>query len=80
MSDATSLTVPFARPSISEDEKQAVLEILETGWLTTGKKALEFENNFSAFMNKIDTTKKRKELSSISTSTSRRDSKVILEK
>ena len=63
MSDATSLTVPFARPSISEEEKQAVLEILDSGWLTTGKKALEFENNFSAFMNKIDTTKKRKELS-----------------
>ena len=48
MSDATSLTVPFARPSISEEEKQAVLEILDSGWLTTGKKALEFENNFSA--------------------------------
>ena len=43
MSDADSLKVPFSRPSISEEEKKAVLEVLNSGWLTTGKYALEFE-------------------------------------
>lgn len=63
MSNSTPLKVPFAKPSISEEEKNAVLEILDSGWLTTGKKALEFETNFSAFMNNIDVLEKRKELS-----------------
>ena len=63
MSNSTPLKVPFAKPSISEEEKKAVLEILDSGWLTTGKKALEFETNFSTFMNKIDVLEKRKELS-----------------
>ena len=62
MSNSTPLKVPFAKPSISEEEKKAVLEILDSGWLTTGKKALEFETNFSTFMNKIDVLEKRKEL------------------
>lgn len=51
MSDADSLKVPFSRPSISEEEKKSVLEVLNSGWLTTGKYALEFEKNFSALMN-----------------------------
>ena len=51
MSDADSLKVPFSRPSISEKEKKSVLEVLNSGWLTTGKYALEFEKNFSALMN-----------------------------
>lgn len=51
MSDADSLKVPFSRPSISEEEKKSVLEVLNSGWLTTGKYALEFERNFSALMN-----------------------------
>ncbi len=51
MSDADSLKVPFSRPSISEEEKKSVLEVLNSGWLTTGKYALDFEKQFSAFMN-----------------------------
>ena len=33
MSGADSLKVPFSRPSISEEEKKAVLEVLNSGWL-----------------------------------------------
>ncbi len=51
MSDQNSLKVPFSRPSISEDEEKTVLEVLRSGWLTTGKYTLQFEKDFSAFMN-----------------------------
>lgn len=52
MSDADSLKVPFSRPSISKEEEKAVLDVLRSGWLTTGKYTQEFERSFSAFMNK----------------------------
>lgn len=39
--------LPFARPSISEREKQAVLDVLSSGWLTTGPRANEFETAFA---------------------------------
>lgn len=52
MSDADSLKVPFSRPSITKAEEDIVLKILRSGWLTTGKYAKEFEESFSAFMNK----------------------------
>ncbi len=63
MSDADSLKVPFSRPSISEEENKLVLEVLNSGWLTTGKYALEFEKDFSAFMNsKPEMLEERKKL------------------
>jgi len=34
--------LPVALPSIGEREKQAVAEVLESGWITTGPKAIEF--------------------------------------
>ena len=40
--------LPFARPSITEREKQAVLEVLDSGWLTTGPRTKEFEERFAA--------------------------------
>ena len=39
--------IPFARPSFAEDEENAVLKILRSGWLTTGSAAAEFENRVS---------------------------------
>ena len=54
MADSDSLKVPFSRPSISEEEGYAVNNVLRSGWLTTGKEALAFENEFSCFMNKVD--------------------------
>ena len=41
------IKVPFHRASISKKEEEAVLDVLRSGWLTTGRYALEFEKKFS---------------------------------
>ena len=38
--------LPFSRPSISEEDIAAVVEVLRSGWLTTGPKTAEFEQAF----------------------------------
>lgn len=48
---STEIKVPFSRPSINEEEEKAVLEVVRSGWLTTGKVTLAFEKEFSDFMN-----------------------------
>lgn len=40
-------TVHIALPNIGEEERRAVLEPLETGWLTQGPKVAEFERLFA---------------------------------
>lgn len=45
---ANEIKVPFHRAAITDAEKQAVMDVLDSGWLTTGKWALEFEKKFSA--------------------------------
>jgi dTDP-4-amino-4,6-dideoxygalactose transaminase len=40
--------VPFARPSLDEQEEQAVLSVLRSGWLTTGEVTAAFESEFAA--------------------------------
>ncbi|MBW1956914.1 MAG: UDP-4-amino-4-deoxy-L-arabinose aminotransferase [Deltaproteobacteria bacterium] len=35
--------LPFSRPSISQKEIDAVIEVLTSGWITTGKKSAQFE-------------------------------------
>ena len=42
------IKVPFHRAAITKDEEDAVLDVLRSGWLTTGRYALEFEKKFSA--------------------------------
>jgi len=41
--------IPFFLPSISEEEENAVIRVLRSGWLTTGTEAIEFEKEFSAY-------------------------------
>lgn len=41
------INVPFHKASITQNEENAVLEVLRSGWLTTGKYTLEFEKQFS---------------------------------
>lgn len=43
--------VPFARPDCSGNELEYVREVLESGWLTTGAKAREFEERFADAIN-----------------------------
>ncbi len=42
--------LPFSRPSIFESDIEAVAEVLRSGWITTGSKAAEFENNFREYL------------------------------
>lgn len=39
--------IPFALPEIGEEEEKAVLEVLRSGWITTGKVTFEFEKEFA---------------------------------
>lgn len=41
--------IPFARPFIGAEEEGAVLRVLRSGWLTTGREALQFEQEFADF-------------------------------
>ena len=41
------IKVPFHRASISKKEEDAVLDVLRSGWLTTGRYALDFEKKFT---------------------------------
>jgi len=42
--------IPFAKPYLDQEEEQAVISVLRSGWLTTGKVALEFEREFAGFV------------------------------
>ena len=42
--------IPFARPLIGMEEEEAVLRVLRSGWLTTGRETLAFEKEFAAFL------------------------------
>jgi dTDP-4-amino-4,6-dideoxygalactose transaminase len=48
MKAASQDQIPFALPSIGEEEEAAVLRVLRSGWLTTGREALAFEKEFAA--------------------------------
>ena len=39
--------IPLSPPSIGEEEERAVVEVLRSGWLTTGAKVTEFEKAFA---------------------------------
>jgi perosamine synthetase len=47
-SPATTLDIPFHVPSITDAEREAVLRVLDSGWLTTGERAQEFEDAIAA--------------------------------
>jgi dTDP-4-amino-4,6-dideoxygalactose transaminase len=42
--------LPFARPTIGDEEREAVCEVLDSGWLTTGPKARAFEEALAAYL------------------------------
>ncbi len=41
--------LPFSRPAITEQDIAAVGEVLRSGWITTGEKAVEFEQKFCEY-------------------------------
>lgn len=42
--------LPFHMPDLGEEEINAVVEVIQSGWLTTGAKAKQFENEFAAMV------------------------------
>ena len=42
--------IPFHKPSIGEQEVQSVVETLNSGWLTTGSKVKNFEEDFARYV------------------------------
>ncbi|HWR21410.1 MAG TPA: DegT/DnrJ/EryC1/StrS family aminotransferase, partial [Verrucomicrobiae bacterium] len=50
MQDGQQPRIPFHLPSIGEEEIAEVVEVLRSGWLTTGPKARRFEEDFAAYV------------------------------
>jgi dTDP-4-amino-4,6-dideoxygalactose transaminase len=42
--------IPFARPTLGSEEEKAVLSVLRSGWLTTGRICRTFEEEFAAYL------------------------------
>ena len=42
--------VPFFKPSFSDEEKNAVCDVIDSGWLTTGKVTHDFECEFAEYV------------------------------
>ena len=53
------IKVPFHKAAITKAEEDAVLDVLRSGWLTTGRYALEFEKKFSEAVSGNDSSKCR---------------------
>lgn len=41
--------LPFSKPSISEEDIAAVADVLRSGWITTGPKVAQFEEDFKKY-------------------------------
>lgn len=41
--------IPFSPPDITDAEKKLVMEVLDSGWITTGPKTMEFEDKIAKY-------------------------------
>nr|WP_253198290.1 DegT/DnrJ/EryC1/StrS aminotransferase family protein [Clostridium sp. CF011] len=41
--------IPFSPPDITDTEKKLVMEVLDSGWITSGPKAMEFEDQIAKY-------------------------------
>lgn len=48
--DSNQDFIPFSKPVLGEQEEQAVLKVMRSGWLTTGKVTAAFETEFAAYV------------------------------
>lgn len=42
--------LPFHQPSIGDDEIKEVVDVLKSGWLTTGPRTMQFEQDFKEYI------------------------------
>ncbi len=47
----SEIKVPFFKASLGKEEEEAVLNVMRSGWLTTGKESLAFEKEFAEKIN-----------------------------
>lgn len=47
---STKREIPFAKVFIGESERNYLKQVLDSGWLTTASKAMEFERQFAAYV------------------------------
>ena len=47
---SSNMTIPFFKPSIGAEEKELVMQVLDSGWLTTGKHCKRFEEEFAGYV------------------------------
>lgn len=47
---ANNSPIPFHRPSLGQEEFDAVQRVLASGWLTTGSEAIAFEKEFAGYI------------------------------
>ncbi len=45
-----SREIPFHKPYITDDEINGIIDSLKNGWLTMGRKTIEFENKFNEYI------------------------------
>ncbi len=50
MNSTQPLKVPFFRLELEEEEIQSVMDVLRSGWLTTGNQAMQFEKEFAEYI------------------------------
>ena len=43
--------IPFSPPDITDVEIENVIDVLKSGWITTGPKTKEFESKIAAYCN-----------------------------
>lgn len=43
------MNIPFSPPDITEEEIEAVAEVMRSGWITTGPKTKELERKMAEF-------------------------------
>jgi len=45
-----NINIPFAVPDITDLEINEIVDVLRSGWLTTGRRSMEFEKRFAAYV------------------------------
>ena len=47
------MNIPFSPPDITEEEIEAVAEVMRSGWITTGPKTKELERKMAEFTQRL---------------------------